>query len=80
MILEIVTPEKQVFSGPVKLVQLPGSQGSFEVLKNHAPMISTLEAGTLKALPQKGEALFFQIGSGVVEISRNKIIVLTEKA
>jgi F-type H+-transporting ATPase subunit epsilon len=80
MDLEIITPEKSAYSAKVKLVQLPGSLGSFEIMKNHAPMISTLSAGKLKAVPFSGEPVFFEIGDGVVEVSGNKIIILTEKA
>ena len=78
MILEIITPEKKVFSGEVRLVQLPGTSGSFELLKNHAPIISTLKSGTIKAVPSKGETQFFEVEGGVVEASDNRVIVLAE--
>ena len=47
MFLEIITPDKNIFEGEVKLVQVPGSKGTFEILKNHAPIISTLEKGKI---------------------------------
>jgi len=80
MFLEIITPDKPVFQGEVKLVQLPGSKGSFSILKNHAPIISTLEKGTLRIVTQSGEEKFFEVDGGVVENKSNKIIVLVESA
>ncbi len=76
MLLEIVTPEEKKFSGNAKLVQLPGSNGSFEIMENHAPMISSLTKGKLKIVKPEGELVFFDIDGGVVEVSKNKVIVL----
>jgi F-type H+-transporting ATPase subunit epsilon len=78
MFLEIITPEKKVFEGEVKLVQLPGSKGAFEMLKNHAPIISTLEKGKIKVEDLNGQEYFFEVDGGVVENKANKIIVLVE--
>ncbi len=78
MNLEIITPDKSVFSGEVKLVQLPGVTGSFEVMNNHAPIISILGQGKIKALGLKNEETFFDVESGVVEVSDNKVVVLAE--
>jgi F-type H+-transporting ATPase subunit epsilon len=78
MLLEIITPDKLIYSGEVKLVQLPGTVGSFEILKNHAPIISTLEKGKIKVEEQNGQVLFFEIDGGIVENKDNKIIVLVE--
>lgn len=80
MYLEIITPDKTVFEGEVKLVQLPGSKGTFELLKSHAPIISTLEKGKVKVVTETGEEKFFEIDGGVVENKSNKIIVLAESA
>jgi F-type H+-transporting ATPase subunit epsilon len=80
MYLEIITPEKKVFEGDIKLVQLPGSKGAFEILKNHAPIISTLEKGTIKVEDIAGKKLLFNVDGGVVENKANKIIVLIESA
>lgn len=80
MHLEIITPDKKVFEGEVRLVKLPGSKGSFEILKNHAPIISTLEKGTIKIQEVSGKELFFEVDGGVVENKANKIIVLVESA
>jgi len=78
MLLEIITPDKSIYSGEVKLVQLPGSMGSFEILKNHTPIISTLDNGKIKVIEESGKTLYFEIEGGVIENKDNKIIVLVE--
>ena len=80
MFLEIITPDKKVFEGEATLVKLPGSSGAFEILKDHAPIISTLEKGTIKVIQEGGKEQFFEIDGGVVENKANKIIVLVESA
>ena len=80
MHLEIITPDKKVFNGEVTLIQLPGSKGSFTILNNHAPIISTLEKGTIKIQDDSGKEHFFNVSGGVVEQQSNKIIVLVESA
>ncbi|AHF15503.1 ATP synthase F1 subunit epsilon [Niabella soli] len=80
MTLEILTPEKKIFTGEVSGVQLPGISGSFEVLDKHAPMIAALKEGKLKILNQKEAPGFFQIQSGFVEVLHNKVMVLIEGA
>ena len=78
MLLEIITPDKRIYSGEVSLVQLPGTIGSFEILNNHAPIISTLEKGKIKVVEESGQILFFEVEGGIVENKDNKIIVLVE--
>ena len=77
MFLEIITPEKKVFAGDVNSVQLPGTAGEFQILNNHAPIISTLQKGKVKVKDSSGLQTF-DISSGVVEALKNKIIVLAE--
>ncbi len=77
MILEILTPDKKIFEGEVTSVTVPGKQGSFEILNNHAPIISTLDDGKVTVRNGKNEQ-FFTILGGVVEVINNKIIVLAE--
>ncbi|HOK52296.1 MAG: ATP synthase F1 subunit epsilon [Bacteroidales bacterium] len=76
MTLEIISPGKKIFSGKVKLVQVPGKKGAFEILNNHAPIISTLSAGKVKIVTPDDEKNFFDITGGVVEVANNNIIIL----
>jgi F-type H+-transporting ATPase subunit epsilon len=78
MHLEIVTPDKKLFSGEVKSVKLPGTDGSFGVLNNHAPIIASLKKGTVKVTEQNQAVQNFEIKGGVVEVLNNKMIVLAE--
>ena len=80
MKVEIITPDSTIFTGDnVRLIQLPGIDGSFEVLNNHAPLISVLQKGRIKLL-NKGEKEehFFEIKGGVIEVLNNKVLVLAE--
>jgi len=78
MVLEIVTPDAQLFEGEASLVQLPGINGSFEVMNNHAPVVATLTAGKVKVVDSTKDVKYFDIKGGVVEMNKNKIIVLAE--
>ena len=60
MLLEIITPEKKVFQGEVNSVQLPGSNGKFEVLNNHSPIVSTLTKGHLRVIDYNNETQLFE--------------------
>jgi F-type H+-transporting ATPase subunit epsilon len=82
MNLEILTPEKKVYSGSVYGVQLPGEDGMFEVLEKHAPLVASLKSGRLKILKDKGmtNTSFFTIQGGFVEVLNNKVTVLVEGA
>jgi F-type H+-transporting ATPase subunit epsilon len=76
MTLEIISPGKKIFSGKVKLVQVPGKKGAFEILQNHAPIISTLTAGKVKIVTTDDEKSFVDITGGVVEVANNNIIII----
>lgn len=78
MFLEIITPEKKVFSGDVEAVRLPGAEGSFGILNNHAPIIATLKKGIVKVTEKGSRIENFEINGGVVEVLNNKITVLAE--
>ncbi|MBN8837254.1 MAG: ATP synthase F1 subunit epsilon [Sphingobacteriia bacterium] len=81
MTVEILTPEKKLFSGEVYGVQLPGITGLFEVLDKHAPLVSALGKGNIKILKDKSSALeHFSIQGGFVEVLNNKVTVLVEGA
>lgn len=77
--LDILTPEAEVFSGEITGVVVPGSEGGFEVRFNHAPLISTLAEGKIRVKTAAQGEKTYQSGSGVVEVLRNKVIVLVEK-
>ena len=80
MTLEILTPEKKLFSGEVYGVQMPGISGSFEVLDKHAPLVSALKAGKVKVLRDKHHTAVYNIQGGFVEVLNNKVTVLVEGA
>ena len=77
MKLEIITPEKHIFEGDADLVQLPGSDGLFEILKNHAPMIAALSKGKVK-IGNNNEYQYIEINGGVVKVEDNRILVLAD--
>ncbi len=78
MHLEILTPEKKLFSGEVYGVQLPGEEGLFEVLDRHAPLVSALGKGKIKILLDKTDTTSFTITGGFAEVLNNRISVLVE--
>lgn len=80
MQLDILTPEKKIFSGEVYGVQLPGIEGYFEILDNHAPIIATLGKGKMKVLKDKNTTERYEIAGGFVEVLKNKAKVLIEGA
>jgi F-type H+-transporting ATPase subunit epsilon len=81
MQLEILTPEKKIYSGDVYGVQLPGVTGLFEVLDRHAPLVSALKIGRVKVLKDKQTRLAsFDIQGGFVEVLNNQVTVLAEGA
>jgi F-type H+-transporting ATPase subunit epsilon len=82
MNLEILTPERKLYSGEVYGVQLPGVDGLFEVLEKHAPMVSALKPGKLKVLKDKSltDSASYSIQGGFVEVFYNKVTVLVEGA
>jgi len=80
MKIEIITPDKKVFEGDIKSIRVPGKKGSFQVLKDHAPIVSTLENGPVIIVDQDGNETRFEINGGVIEVKMNKIILLAESA
>lgn len=89
MFLEIVSPEKTLFIGDVTSVHVPGSEGSFQILNNHAPIVSTLKKGSIRLrgifdakqdnlnIHSNNEASL-DIQSGVIEMKKNKLIILVD--
>lgn len=79
MFLEIVTPDEKVFEGEVISASFPGSDGSFQILNNHAPMVSTLGKGDIRYAQEKKKEVNILVEGGVVEVMNNKVNVLVEK-
>jgi F-type H+-transporting ATPase subunit epsilon len=78
MHIEIISPDKSFFKGEVKSVTVPGRKGEFQVLNDHAPIISTLGAGQVTVKTGSGDVLLYDITGGVIEVRKNKIILLIE--
>ncbi len=78
MKLEILTPEKKLFEGEVKSVQVPGKSGRFEMLNNHMPIVSSLNKGSIKIIDSNNKTQEIKINSGVIELKNNSIIILAE--
>jgi F-type H+-transporting ATPase subunit epsilon len=93
MLLEIVSPEAQLFSGEISSISLPGVDGHFQMLNNHAPIVSLLQSGLVKItassfkFSKESESLFTKvndqnytlaINSGTIEMKDNKVIVLAD--
>ena len=77
--LDIITPDKTIYSGKVEKVTVPGIEGSFQVLYNHAALISALADGKVKFKTSEGADQTILTQGGVVEVLKNKVIVLAEK-
>ena len=76
MNIVILSPEKQIFSGPNKSVKVPGASGSFEMLENHAPSVSSLEAGEVRIVNENGEKMTLRVEGGFVEMLNNEVSLL----
>lgn len=76
MQLEIITPEETLFEGEVKGAKFPGKDGSFEILKNHAAMISRIEAGQIRVTTPSDETQYFTVEDGFVEVRNNNVVAL----
>lgn len=77
LFLEIISPAKQVFSGQIKSITVPGTKGRFQVLKNHAPIISTFEIGMIK-VELNDKRKYFATAGGTIEVLDNKVLVLAD--
>ena len=78
MKIEIITPDRKVYEDEIKSVRVPGKKGSFQVLKDHAPIVSTLEKGTVRIIDLNDREVLYEIDSGVIEVKMNRIILLAE--
>lgn len=76
--LNIVSPEKEIFDGEVNSVTLPGTMGSFTILPQHAPIVSSLKAGTVSFVTKNGEERSQEIHGGFIEMSNNDVSVCVD--
>lgn len=78
MYLEILTPDKKLFSGDAEYINVPGRAGGTGVLDKHAPLISSLKAGKIKVRDAAKKEFLFEVKGGIMEVRDNKVIVLAE--
>ncbi|MGE5809953.1 MAG: F0F1 ATP synthase subunit epsilon [Ignavibacteria bacterium] len=76
--LEIITPQKAAYKGQVLAVTVPGTLGSFQILFNHAPLISTMEIGIIKIKLSEAKTEYYSTSGGTVEVLDNKILILAD--
>ncbi len=77
---QVLTPNGPVFRGSVTGIRVPGTEGSFEILTNHAALMSALEAGEVRVTDTDGTLRFFAVSGGFVEVRSNEVVVLAETA
>jgi len=78
MNVEIISPDKSIFKGELNLIQLPGIDGSFEIMDHHAPHVSILKKGKIKLVDAKKKVDFIEINGGVIEVLNNYVKILVE--
>ena len=78
MFVEILTPDKKLFSGDAEYVNVPGRMGGLGILRNHAPIISSLKAGDVKVRDTAKKEHIFAVKGGILEVRNDKVIVLAE--
>ncbi len=78
--IEVITPQKKVYTGKARAISLPGSLSPFQVLPSHAPIVSGLEPGIIKIEEESGKLQFLAVADGFVEVKSNLVSVLVEKA
>lgn len=78
MKIKITKPDTTLFEGDVRLVQLPGTGGKFEMLENHAPIISSLAVGEVRVVLPEGTEQMFAIRGGVVKGQKNELLILVQ--
>jgi F-type H+-transporting ATPase subunit epsilon len=75
--LEIITPEKPIFKDQIEAVTIPGTLGGFQILKDHAPLISSFEVGIIKVKKDSAET-YYTTSGGTIEVNHNKVLVLAD--
>ena len=78
--IDIVTPQRIIYSGVAESISVPGTKGPFQVLHNHAPIVSSLDIGAIKILNEDQTETLFATDGGFVEVLKNKVSVIVENA
>jgi F-type H+-transporting ATPase subunit epsilon len=78
MNISVLTPDKEIFEGAIKSVKVPGTDGQFQVLKNHAPIVASLSVGDVTLVKENGEKMVFPIKSGFIEVLYNQVSLLVQ--
>jgi len=78
MNISVLSPEKEIFKGEITSVKVPGTDGQFEVLQNHAAIVASLEAGSVRIKKPNGESFEFQIRKGFIEVLFNEVSLLVQ--
>ena len=78
MDLIVLTPEKEIFSGEISSVKVPGANGQFEILKDHAPIVSSLVTGPVRIISTNGSKTVFNIAKGFIEVLGNEVSLLVQ--
>ena len=78
MDLIVLTPEKEIFSGEISSVKVPGTNGQFEILKDHAPIVSSLVTGPVRIISSNGNKTVFNIAKGFIEVLGNEVSLLVQ--
>lgn len=74
----VLTPEKEIFQGDITSVNVPGTNGQFEILNNHAPIVAALGRGEVKITQSKGDKKIFTITKGFIEVIKNEVSLLVQ--
>jgi F-type H+-transporting ATPase subunit epsilon len=78
--VEIITPSSTVFKGTAKSVSVPGSLGNFQILFNHAPILSSLDIGKIKIVDMNDKSIEFATSGGTVEVNNNNVLIVVDSA
>lgn len=78
MNITVLTPDTSIFEGTITSVKVPGIDGQFEILNNHAPIVSALGEGPVRIIKKGGERLTFTIEKGFIEVLRNEVSLLVQ--
>ena len=78
MVISVLSPDKEIFTGEIQSVKVPGITGQFEILQNHAPIVSALTEGSVRIRKASGEDFTFQIHKGFIEVLSNEVSLLVQ--